>query len=252
MGPSRAGPRSQGRARRRPGHRQDGGVTSFGRLADLDDDDLRAAYAPPRLPWLRLNFVSTVDGAAAGRDGTSRSINNAADQRVFSALRDQAHVVIAGAGTIRAEGYRPNPKPLVVVTRSGEIPPTLLEGDTGRVYVATGSAAPGLAGARSVLGDRVLVLGDDGPDLVALRSALVDLGFGNLLCEGGPHLAADLLAAGAVDELCWTIVPTLVAGDGLRITVGDAIDVPLRLHALLEDGGTLLGRWYVEESPVHR
>ena len=227
-------------------------MTTFGRLADLDDDALRAAYAPLRLPWLRLNFVSTVDGAASGGDGTSRSINNDADHRVFGSLREQADVVIAGAGTIRDEGYRPNPKPLVVVTRSGEIPPTLLEGDTGRVYVATGSRAPGLAEARSLLGDRVLVLGDDAPDPAALRSALIDRGFTNLLCEGGPHLARDLLAAGVVDELCCTLVPSLVAGDAPRITLGDAINVSLTLHALLEDRSTLLGRWLVEVSPVHR
>ncbi len=220
-------------------------MTSFGRLADLDDDALRAAYAPLRLPWLRLNFVSTIDGAASGGDGTSGSINNDADHRVFGALREQADVVIAGAGTIRDEGYRPNSKPLVVVTRSGAIPPTLLEGDTGQVYVATGASAPGLADARSLLGDRVLVLGDDAPDAVALRSALMDLGFENLLCEGGPHLARDLLAASVVDELCCTLVPTLVAGGAPRITVGEAIDVPLTLHALLEDDGTLLGRWLV-------
>jgi riboflavin biosynthesis pyrimidine reductase len=220
-------------------------MTTFGRLAELDDDALRAAYAPPLLPWLRLNFVSTVDGAATGSDGVSGSINNEADQRVFGALREQADVVIAGAGTIRDEGYRPNPKPLVVVTRSGSIPPTLLEGDTGQVYVATGASAPGLAEARSVLGDRVLVLGDDAPDPVALRSSLVGLGFASLLCEGGPHLARDLLAAGVVDELCCTLVPTLVAGDAPRITVGDAVDVPLALHSLLEADGTLLGRWIV-------
>lgn len=220
-------------------------MTSFGRLADLDDDSLRAAYAPLRRPWLRLNFVTTVDGAATGGDGSSKSIANDADQRVFRSLRREADVLIVGAGTIREEGYRPNPKPLVVVTRSGDVPSSLLEGDTERVYVATGSRSPGLAGARSLLGDRVLVLGEDGPDPVAMRSALVDLGFENLLCEGGPHLAADLLAAGVVDELCWTIVPAVVAGDGPRLTIGAAMDVPLRLHSLLEDDGTLLGRWLV-------
>src|SRR6478672_11033193 len=119
-------------------------MTTFGRLADLDDDALRAAYAPPRLPWLRLNFVSTVDGAVDGADGKSGSINTEADHRVFRVLREIADVVVVGAGTVRAEGYRPNPKPLVVVTRSGDLPPTLLEGDTSRLYVATGADAPGL------------------------------------------------------------------------------------------------------------
>ncbi len=153
--------------------------------------------------------------------------------------------MIVGAGTVRAEGYRPNPKPLVVVTRSGELPPTLLEGDTGQLYVATGARAPGLERARSVLGDRVLVLGAEGPDPAALRRSLEDAGFANLLCEGGPHLAADLLAAGLVDELCSTTVPTLVGGSHARIAEGALLDVPLGLHSLLESDGTLLARWFV-------
>ena len=220
-------------------------MTTFGRLADLDDDALRSAYAPLRLPWLRLNFVATVDGAAQGSDGKSKSINNEADNRVFHALRELADVVIVGAGTVRAEGYRPNPKPLVVVTRSGELPPTLLEGDTSRLYVATGARAPGLERARSLLGDRVLVLGDDVPDLTALRRTLEEAGFSDLLCEGGPHLATDLLAAGLVDELCSTVVPSLVSGSGLRIAAGAEVDVPLRLHSLHEADSTLLARWVV-------
>ncbi len=220
-------------------------MTTFGRLSDLDDDALRTAYAPPRLPWLRLNFVATVDGAVEGSDGKSGSINNAADHRVFGALRAQADVVIVGAGTVRAEGYRPNPKPLVVVTRSGELPPTLLEGDTSRLYLATGARAPGLERAQDVLGDRVLILGEDAPDPVALRRTLEEAGFSNLLCEGGPHLAADLLAAGLVDELCSTVAPMLVGGSHARIAEGADLDVPLRLHSLLDADSTLLARWFV-------
>ena len=223
-------------------------MTTFGRLSDLDDDALRAAYAPPHLPWLRLNFVATVDGAAEGGDGTSGSINNAADNRVFHLLRDLADVIVVGAGTVRAEGYRPNVKPLVVVTRSGELPPTLLEGDTSRLHLATGSLAPGLERARSVLGDRVLVLGEEAPDPAALRVALEDAGYGSILCEGGPHLAADLLAAGLVDELCSTVVPALVGGSHARIAEGAPVAVPLDLHSLLEADSTLLARWLVRRA----
>ncbi|HEV2796844.1 MAG TPA: hypothetical protein VGV65_04435, partial [Nocardioides sp.] len=60
------------------------------RLADLSDDELAAAYTPEREPWLRVNFVSTVDGAAQGSDGLSGTINNDADKRVFDALRARA------------------------------------------------------------------------------------------------------------------------------------------------------------------
>jgi riboflavin biosynthesis pyrimidine reductase len=223
-------------------------MTTFGRLADLDHDALRAAYAPLRLPWLRLNFVSTVDGAVAGADGRSGSINTEADHRVFGLLRELADVIVVGAGTVRTEGYRPNPKPLVVVTRSGELPPTLLEGDTSRLYVATGAQAPGLRRAREVLGDRVLVLGDESPDPGALRRTLEEAGFASMLCEGGPHLAADLLAAGLVDELCSTLAPTLVGGSHTRIAEGADVAVPLRLHALLEQDNTLLARWLVDRG----
>jgi len=38
-------------------------------------------------------------------------------------------------------------------------------------------------------------------------------------------------------------VPQLVAGAYPRITEGAAIDVPLELALLLEDRGTLFGRW---------
>ena len=67
-------------------------------------------------------MVSTVDGAATGESGDSKSINNAADKQVFDLLREQADVLVVGAGTLRIEGYAVPPKPLVVVTRSGEVP----------------------------------------------------------------------------------------------------------------------------------
>ena len=87
------------------------------RLADLSDDELAAAYAPESEPWLRVNFVSTLDGAAQGSDGLSGSINNAADKRVFDALRARADCLVVGAGTLRSEEYDVPRVPLVVVSR---------------------------------------------------------------------------------------------------------------------------------------
>lgn len=221
-------------------------TTTIPQLADLDDAALRAAYAPPRTPWLRLNFVTTVDGSTQGADGVSRSINDEADHRVFAALRELAEVIVVGAGTVRDEGYAPNPKPLVLVTRSGGVPPSLCEGDLSQVYVATGADAEHLAESRSLLGeDNVLVLGESGPDLTALREELERRGFRDILCEGGPGLAGDLVAAGLVDELCLTVAPLLVAGEGLRLLTGAPVEVSLHLHQLLEQDGSLLTRWTV-------
>jgi riboflavin biosynthesis pyrimidine reductase len=185
------------------------------RLADLSDDDLSDAYAPAREPWLRVNFVSTVDGAAQGSDGVSSSINDAADKRVFDMLRARAHCLVVGAGTLRAEEYDVPKVPLVVVSRSAGLPPTLREAPPGRILMATVASAAGLAQSREQLGeDHVLVLGEDE-------------------------------IARVVDELCWTVVPRLTGGDAVRIATGASVDVGLRPVSLLEQDGTLLGRWIV-------
>ena len=216
------------------------------RLADLSDDELAAAYAPEARPWLRVNFVSTVDGAAQGSDGLSGTINNAADKRVFDALRTRADCLVVGAGTLRAEEYDVPRVPLVVVSRSADLPPTLRGAPPGRVLMATVASADGLADARSELGeDNVLVLGDDEIDLARLKAQLAGRGWTEQLCEGGPSLFADLLAAGVVDELCLTLVPMLTGGDAVRIATGRDVDVALRPALLLEQDGTLLGRWFV-------
>src|SRR5690349_4420553 len=106
------------------------------------DVGLRELYAAPKRPWLRVNMVSTVDGAATGEGDTSRSINNAVDQEVFRLVRDLADVIVVGAGTLRAEGYSPNPKPIVAVSRSADVPDTILDGEGGGpVLLATYSGA---------------------------------------------------------------------------------------------------------------
>ena len=209
------------------------------------EGDLREVYAAPETPWLRVNMVSTIDGAATGESGLTASINNEPDQRVFRLLRELADCVVVGAGTARTEGYPPLDVPTVVVSRSGSVPEKMRGADPGRVLLATVSVAAGLEAARDLLGaDNVLVLGSHRVDLAALKQSLVDRGFGDILCEGGPHLLRDLLAQGVADELDCTFVPRMVAGVQSRITDGPPVDVALTLQTLVEQDGTLLGRWF--------
>lgn len=214
---------------------------------DLDPrTDLAELYAAPADPWLRVNMVETLDGAATGDSGRSGSINNAVDKVVYDQLRALADAVVVGAGTARVEGYAPVDRPTVVVSRRGHVPDLLRGGPPGAVLLATCAEAELLDQARELLGDEhVLVLGADRVDLAALKPALAARGLTQLLGEGGPHLLRDLVAAGVADELCATIVPRLVGGEHPRITQGPPVDVPLRLHLLLEAEGTLLGRWTI-------
>ena len=85
--------------------------------------DLAAAYAYPREDWLRINMVASVDGAT-WLDGLSGGLSGDGDRRVFGVLRGLADVILAGAATVRAEGYRPaRPRPAWAELRRGR-PPT--------------------------------------------------------------------------------------------------------------------------------
>jgi riboflavin biosynthesis pyrimidine reductase len=211
-----------------------------------ESDDLSTLYAAPDRPWLRVNMVTTVDGAATGEDGTSRTINNETDKVVFDLLRQMCHAVVVGAGTVRIEGYAVGRKPLVVVSRSGSVPPTQREAARGKVLMATVSTAPYLAEARGILGDEnVRVLGSHRVDLARMKDELVLRGFRHLLSEGGPHLLRDLLEQRVADELDTTTVPRVIGGVHKQMIEGPPVDVPLALETLVEEDGTLLARWFV-------
>lgn len=224
-------------------------MSATGQSGEVDDAALAQAYAAPPAAdglWVRVNMVSSLDGSAQGSDGVTDGINNAADKRVYDALRSYADVIVVGAGTARTENYGPADKPLVVVSRSGEIHEKLLRAERGTVILATVEHAPGLPAAREALGEEnVMILGGYSIDFTALRRGLAARGWTQVLGEGGPHVLRDLLAVGVVDELCLSLVPRVVGGDHLRIVEGQPVDVALEPVLLLEEDGTLLGRWLV-------
>ncbi len=226
--------------------------------------DLYAYPDPtPRGGWVRASMICTMDGSATGPDGLSGSIGGRADRAVLSALRGLADVVLVGAGTARAEGYRvPTAKPgfaerrrragqrpavaLAVVTRSGDVPEDALEDGSG--FVVTCAAAD-VRRMRARYGvDRVIVAGTDDVEPRSAVDALAQRGLSRVLLEGGPSLLGEALAATAVDELCLTLSGLLVSGDGPRIALGPATRQRLSLAHLLQAGDLLIGRWLVRRD----
>ena len=74
--------------------------------ATLDRGMLLEAYALPdrSRPRVRMNFVSSLDGAVTVR-GSSGGLGDANDRLAMQVLRTLADVVLVGAGTVRVEGY---------------------------------------------------------------------------------------------------------------------------------------------------
>lgn len=227
--------------------------------------DPAAAYAFPDGdgPWLRTNFVASVDGAAtiAGRSGP---LGNSTDKNLFAMLRALADVILVGAGTARQEGYgpaeddpafrhlragRPATAPLAIVTRRAEFDLTAPLFTAAPADARTIVIAPAKAGRDrlAAIGERadVIVAGAEAVDLAVVVHELAARGHRRISCEGGPRLHADLVAADLVDELCLTISPVVACGDGPGITHGPALDPPrgMRLAGLLADGDYLFARY---------
>ncbi|HEY5222566.1 MAG TPA: pyrimidine reductase family protein [Microbacteriaceae bacterium] len=233
--------------------------------AEATDDDIAAWYAPPAnaANWARVNFVTSVDGAAT-HQGRSAGLSDAADHRVFDLLRTLCDVVVVGAGTVRTEGYGPMrvgaaaearrvasglaPQPVfALVSASLNLEPhdRIFVNAPVRPIVVTGSGSP--VDRRTALAEvaDVLVCGDDDVDTAWMLRSFADRGLTQVHSEGGPHLFGSMLADDAVDELCLTVSPLLEGAAELGIIRGYVPEVParLRLAHVLASGDTLLLRY---------
>lgn len=228
------------------------------------DAELARAYAYPGGHWLRGNMVASADGAAYV-DGRSGGLSPPGDRRVFWVLRGLADVIVVGAGTARAEGYRPTTgkdswpalglrdgrpaaPPLALVSRSLELNPSdpVFTGAPAdaRTIVITCAAAPAAAQAALRHVADVIVAGEVAVNLKDAVAALADRGLGRILCEGGPTLLAQLAGAGLVDELCLTVSPLLAGPGAARIMSGAPFPAaPLSLAHVLEEDGALFCRY---------
>jgi riboflavin biosynthesis pyrimidine reductase len=238
-------------------------------LAEVDADGLESVYRYPEpltAPYVRVNFLSTANGQVAA-DGRTAGLGSQADRVLLGRLRRLADVILVGAGTVRADNLRGARSPgdlkvqrrnrgqvdvpqIAVVTASADldvasrfftdtlVPPLIL----------TVKAAPPANTARlAEAGAEVLVVGDERAEVEQILGALAERGLYRILCEAGPQLLGDLIAADAVAELCQTIAPLI--GGGGQISS----DLPHHLRAMnlatvLVDDSVLFLRYLRDRS----
>lgn len=230
----------------------------------LTDDQLIELYQGPETgPWVRANFVQSVDGAIALGE-TSSGLTTPLDQRVLKLLRLLSDVVLVGAATIRAENYigirfqdsgtarrrawgMADVPPIAVVSGRADIDPEsrLLTNTFVPPIILTTRSAP-TASKRNLkaAGAVVVELGEDHIESASITSALADLGLHKVICEGGPMLTGHLAADQVLDELCLTTVPTIVGGSSGRVAYGRLTSLPLQCqHIIVDQDGAQLARW---------
>jgi len=224
--------------------------------------------AAPAAPWLRANMIESVDGAGS-LNGRSGGLSGDADRTVFAVLRSLADVILVGAGTakaekyrpvrekeiwpqLRAEGQQPTP-PIAVVTRqlSLDLDGPLVSGADGgaRTILLTTEAAPADRRKAAAAHADVVVAGPDRVLPAVATAELAARGLRNVLLEGGPALLRQIVDAGLLDELCLTFSPVLEGGASGRIMAppaagaGEWTAARLTLAHVLEDHGSLLCRY---------
>jgi riboflavin biosynthesis pyrimidine reductase len=233
----------------------------------VDDRALEELYDyPPELtsPFVQVNFVASADGAATV-SGRSAGLSSPADKKVFALGRDLADVVLVGAGTALAEGYKgvrrtelrterrtrlglSEVPPIAVVTGRGSVPPSspLVTDAATPTIVLTSEASP-VAWRAEVAdaGADVVVAGQEKVETDLALAALAERGLLRVCCEGGPTLFADLVADGLVDQLCLTVAPMLTGAGAARIATGRPCATPLdlSLDSVLSDEGFLMIRY---------
>ena len=198
-------------------------------------------YAFPRRgshgrPHVGLCMIASLDGSTA-LDGKSGAIGSETDRAVLRMLRSAADVIVVGAATVNAEGYRAPKKHgqrIGVVTRSCKLDFSSELFASGAGFVITTENAP------DVPVDSVR----KGRDSVDLHRAIASLDADFVQLEGGPTLNAAMFTADLIDEINLTIAPIIAGGNGSRL-VNSMQQSPThwQIAHMLEENGYLYTRY---------
>ncbi|HEX2267878.1 MAG TPA: dihydrofolate reductase family protein [Actinomycetota bacterium] len=246
-------------------------------------DALRQRYGgelgfPPQIVY--ANFVTSLDGIAALDPETPPSVISAksdTDRFVMGLLRAFADAVVVGAGTLRAEprhlwtperiypstsadyaelraslGRQSEPQ-LVLLTRKGDVDPSLPAFEAGALIVTTDQAASRL---RSSLppASRAIGLPEAELSVSTVLHIVRAEGHQTILTEGGPTVLGGFLKERVLDELFLTLSPRIAGhkrGDErLSLVENFAYPAsglqPLSLLSAKQDGSHLFLRYRID------
>ncbi len=194
---------------------------------------------------VRVNMIATPGGDTFGADDTSGSLSTPTDRQVVTLLRSLADVVIIGAETIRRERLPlPAGIPLVVVTRSGNVPAANLirRPNSGELIVLT----PNAETASDTLGDtphRIISPPMPSPDPNDIIEVCRQEGWKHILVEGGRNLVRQFARADAIDDLCLTLTAAPRTETSPPVSWWPMVASWQTIHLLTDDNRMLYHRY---------
>ncbi|MBV7295399.1 bifunctional diaminohydroxyphosphoribosylaminopyrimidine deaminase/5-amino-6-(5-phosphoribosylamino)uracil reductase RibD [Corynebacterium sp. TAE3-ERU12] len=199
--------------------RQHGIAVTGGVLADIVADEVLRAWLHTNRtgrPHITLKTATTIDGLAAATDGTSQWITGQAARDHVHVDRARRDAIVVGTGTVLADNPRltardrggvavPHQPARIVVGRSEVATDALIRGGADEDFRVVG------AGGMCQLFTR---------DIGEVVGKLGELGFVDVLVEGGPRLAGAFVAAGCVDAIEAYIAPAVLGAGSAAVQVG--------------------------------
>lgn len=192
-------------------------------------------------PFVTLKMAASVDGYIASKPGSQEWLTGEASRAYVREQRIAHDAVLVGAQTVREDNPRLTVRPMhhrqrdyvrVVACGSGTVDPARVVFAREPGYARTIVLAPGGLRRKMMELERLADVQYAGAndvgqlDLHAALAALHTNGIQSVLCEGGPRLAAALLASGLVDRIDWLVAPRILSSatavaalagdDGLR------------------------------------
>jgi diaminohydroxyphosphoribosylaminopyrimidine deaminase/5-amino-6-(5-phosphoribosylamino)uracil reductase len=176
-----------------------------------------AKWVTTKQPFVTLKLAASLDGKVAAPDGTSQWITGEEARAEVHELRRRVDAVLVGASTVAIDDpsltFRhtdDGTQPLrVVVDSTGRTPTTakIFDGAAPALVITTDQATTAYPDVARV------AAADGGVDLRAALEELGSRGICHVLCEGGPTLAASLVALGLVDRFVIYLAPKIIGGD---------------------------------------
>lgn len=210
-------------------------------------------------PFLTLKIASSLDGRIATTSGESRWITGPDARRAVHGLRSRHDAVLVGAGTARADDPMLDVRDLgdvrqpvrVVVSRDLHLPINGRLAQTAReqpVWLCHGPEVDTRDWTRAGVETLECETVRNRVDLTSVLRQLAMRGITRVLCEGGGHLAGNLLQAHLVDELIVFQAGVAIGSDGLPSLAGlgvrDLAQAPrFRLSHVAPVGGDIMQHW---------